>query len=68
MESMDYRSIKTELEIMEPEQREFFLKSLTDDEVMAFFYDWKGVWARDSQLPPAGDWRTWLILAGRGFG
>ncbi|MDF3033816.1 MAG: hypothetical protein K0R76_770, partial [Alphaproteobacteria bacterium] len=24
--------------------------------------------ARPSQRPPAGDWRTWLILAGRGFG
>ena len=24
--------------------------------------------ARDSQLPPPGDWDTWLILAGRGFG
>ncbi|WP_198027185.1 DNA-packaging protein [Candidatus Paracaedibacter symbiosus] len=24
--------------------------------------------ARPSQLPPEGDWRTWLILAGRGFG
>ena len=24
--------------------------------------------ARDSQLPPEGDWDTWLILAGRGFG
>ena len=24
--------------------------------------------ARDSQLPPDGDWNTWLILAGRGFG
>src|SRR4051812_39511351 len=29
------------------------------------------VWAknaRPNQLPPPGDWRTWLILAGRGFG
>lgn len=26
------------------------------------------MWARDTQLPPVGDWRTWLILAGRGFG
>ncbi|MCI5073514.1 terminase family protein [Oricola sp.] len=26
------------------------------------------VFARDAQLPPPGDWRTWLILAGRGFG
>lgn len=24
--------------------------------------------ARPSQLPPAGDWSVWLILAGRGFG
>jgi len=24
--------------------------------------------ARPSQLPPPGNWRTWLILAGRGFG
>lgn len=22
----------------------------------------------DGQLPPEGDWRTWLIIAGRGFG
>lgn len=25
-------------------------------------------WARPEQLPPAGDWRIWLICAGRGFG
>ncbi len=25
-------------------------------------------WARDEQLAPAGDWTTWLIMAGRGFG
>jgi phage terminase large subunit-like protein len=24
--------------------------------------------ARPNQLPPAGDWRIWLLLAGRGFG
>jgi phage terminase large subunit-like protein len=24
--------------------------------------------ARENQLPPPGDWRTWLVLAGRGFG
>lgn len=24
--------------------------------------------ARRAQLPPAGDWRIWLMLAGRGFG
>ena len=26
------------------------------------------VWARDEQWSPAGDWRVWLICAGRGFG
>lgn len=33
----------------------------------ALEYDWS-LWARPSQLPPQGDWRTWLVLAGRGFG
>jgi predicted phage terminase large subunit-like protein len=26
------------------------------------------VWARPDQLPPPREWRTWLILAGRGWG
>lgn len=33
--------------------------------------NWRAAWietARPKQLPPAGDWKTWLILAGRGFG
>ncbi|MBW8309470.1 MAG: terminase family protein [Candidatus Paracaedibacteraceae bacterium] len=30
-------------------------------------YDW-GLNARDNQRPPEGNWRTWMILAGRGFG
>ena len=25
-------------------------------------------WARPSQLPPPGNWRAWLFLAGRGAG
>jgi hypothetical protein len=25
-------------------------------------------WARPSQLAPSGDWRIWLVMAGRGFG
>ena len=28
-------------------------------------YEWK---PREPQLPPPGDWRVWLLLAGRGFG
>src|SRR6476661_10530812 len=30
-------------------------------------YDWEKL-ARPNQLPPLGDWRGWLLLAGRGFG
>ena len=30
-------------------------------------YDWSRI-ARPSQQMPPGDWRTWLLLAGRGFG
>jgi phage terminase large subunit-like protein len=30
-------------------------------------HDWH-FWARPKQLPPPGDWRVWLLLAGRGFG
>src|SRR5712671_2833908 len=30
-------------------------------------YDWEKL-ARPNQLAPPGDWRGWLLLAGRGFG
>ena len=33
----------------------------------AIWYHWP-FWRRPDQTPPAGDWRCWLILAGRGFG
>jgi phage terminase large subunit-like protein len=36
-------------------------------EARALLYDWS-FWARPAQLPPQGDWRVWLLLAGRGFG
>lgn len=43
------------------------LESLTEEEAEELLYTWT-FWARPAQLPPPGDWRTWLILAGRGFG
>lgn len=30
--------------------------------------DWFASGAREDQKPPPGDWRIWLLLAGRGFG
>ncbi|MDP1729853.1 MAG: terminase family protein [Devosia sp.] len=31
------------------------------------YFDWK-TWARPQQLPPPGDWTTWLLIGGRGSG
>lgn len=33
----------------------------------ALLHDWP-LWARDDQMPPGGDWTTWLVLGGRGAG
>jgi len=43
------------------------LASLTPEQRSRLRYNWP-FWARANQLPPSGDWRTWLVLAGRGFG
>ncbi|MGE3783623.1 MAG: DNA-packaging protein [Alphaproteobacteria bacterium] len=47
--------------------RNELIRSLTPDQAISFLNDWR-FWARASQLPPAGEWRVWLLLAGRGFG
>ena len=36
-------------------------------EARALLTDW-GFWARSAQQAPEGNWRIWLLLAGRGFG
>jgi len=41
---------------------------LPEEFLQVALYDWRGIWARDSQLVPRGDWFVWLILAGRGYG
>ncbi len=43
------------------------LRALSEEERRELRWHWR-LWARPEQLPPAGDWRTWLIMAGRGFG
>jgi phage terminase large subunit-like protein len=47
--------------------RQECLNGLSDEAAAVALYDWP-FWARPSQRPPAGDWRIWLLLAGRGFG
>jgi len=52
---------------MPVDERESFLAGLSPAERSALRYFWR-IWARPDQLTPAGNWRLWLILAGRGFG
>ena len=42
-------------------------KTAPDDQLQKDRYDWPA-WSRPAQRAPDGDWRYWLILAGRGFG
>lgn len=50
-----------------PSERTAFLSSLSRQDKERLLYHWR-FWARPGQLWPAGDWRYWLILAGRGYG
>ena len=40
---------------------------LPEGEVGRMMFNWE-VWAMPHQLPPDGDWTTWLLLGGRGAG
>lgn len=44
-----------------------FLQSLSDESLAALPWLFE-FWALDHQVPPEGDWRTWVILGGRGAG
>lgn len=53
--------------LTEPD-RQKILKSLSEEQAREILYNWRGAWARENQIWPPGDWRYWLLLAGRGFG
>jgi len=48
-------------------QIEAFLSELSDEAVLALPYLFE-FWAMEHQMPPDGDWKTWVILGGRGAG
>ena len=48
-------------------ERQQHLSQLTTEQQAALRFHWP-FWARPNQLVPEGQWRTWLILAGRGWG
>lgn len=52
---------------LEDKDRFARLATLTKAEREELATHWR-LWARRQQLPPEGEWRLWLVLAGRGFG
>ncbi len=51
-----------------PQEITTAINSLNVDEISTLQYDWEGVWAREKQLLPKGDWFVWMLMCGRGFG
>ena len=52
---------------LETTERQRLLATMSKRQQQSLRHHWR-LWAHDGQLPPPGDWQTWLILAGRGFG
>lgn len=55
------------LESLSGEELELLVAHAGDADLLVFDSDWES-WLRPGQAPPAGEWRQWVILAGRGFG
>ena len=60
-------SLAESMSSLSVDERNTLIHELKPWEADALLWDWQ-FWARPAQLPPAGDWRTWLVMAGRGFG
>ena len=50
-----------------PEEVDTFLGELSDNALAALPWLFE-FWALAHQLPPAGDWKSWVIMGGRGAG
>ncbi|WP_174298863.1 terminase large subunit domain-containing protein, partial [Sphingomonas bacterium] len=50
-----------------PEEQAAVVRSLPDGHLRRWAREF-GEWAHDGQAAPAGDWRTWVVMGGRGFG
>jgi phage terminase large subunit-like protein len=48
-------------------EEEGWVKALSLSAAADLYFDWP-IWARSAQLPPDGDWVTWLLMGGRGAG
>jgi len=60
-------SLAERIALLPARERRRFLAGMKDKEIAEFLEVWV-TWSRQAQEPPAGDWRVWLLMAGRGFG
>lgn len=63
----DARWLLRESAALDEAQIRLLVQNVDDASLAEMLFSWR-VLARHEQLPPAGDWDSWLILAGRGFG
>jgi len=60
-------SEKSSLLRLSPSEKLALLEGMDDEAAALLDYTWE-FHARQNQIEPVGDWTTWLILAGRGYG
>lgn len=61
-------SLAERLAALPKAERDAIIDGLTPAQRLDLLYDWRGFNARPEQIAPDGDWRTWMVLAGRGYG
>ena len=61
-------SLLSSLDALTHQERQTLLASLSPLEQLELVHEWRRLWARPEQRVPGGDWDTWLILSGRGWG
>lgn len=64
---MNERSLAERLAAMPAAAARRYIDGMTDAAAAGLAHHWQ-FWARPGQIAPDGDWRIWLIMAGRGFG
>ena len=66
-EQLKHLSLIERVALLPAKERRRFLSKLKGPKLEEFVERWT-MWARPGQEPPGGDWRLWLLMAGRGYG
>lgn len=60
--------VRQSLASLTPSERTRLIETLSPQTTTILRYDWEYLIARPEQIAPPGDWHTWLIKSGRGWG